>query len=208
MKNQHSQSSIMPPIDGETYTKFLAKIYDWGTQVTGWREKLARHALEGFSAPGKLLDVGCGTGYLLSMAQEKGFDVIGVDPSEGMLEKAVEKYGLKPESIVTGLADKLPFPDNSFDMVMASGSLEYVKEIEGASAEMIRVAKKGGIIRIIDHAKPQEINWKTKLVGIFCQLSGDILHNYPHYFSNGAQLVAHKTLGRGGYMQLFDFKKL
>jgi len=104
-------------------------------------------------------------------------------------------------------AEKLPFEDASFDVAIASGSLVHVPAIERAAEEMARVTRSGGMIRIIDHAEPVENKFNTALCRVFSQASGDILHDYQHYFSPYATLVSRRSLGRGGFLQCFDFLK-
>lgn len=209
MEQQLSKKSLIAPMDGERYTKYLSSTYDFLTTLTGWRRKIARYALEGLDKNGKLLDVGCGTGYLLSLAQQNGFkEITGVDPSSGMLKKAQEENKINASILVQAGADQLPFDDNSFDIVVASGSLVYVPDMAAAAKEISRVLKVGGRLRVIDHATPVDKKWNSFFIHVFSQISGDIIHDFEHYFKPWCQLEARKTLGRGGYMQRFDFVKV
>jgi ubiquinone/menaquinone biosynthesis C-methylase UbiE len=200
-----TRKSVVRHFDGDIYTKYFAPVYDFLTTLTGWRKKMVQHALAEIK-PSKMLDVGCGTGYVMDIARKAGFDVTGIDPSAGMLQKARELFGFNKELVET-TSDKLPFPDNSFDFVLASGSLAYVPEISGTAKEMARIVKPNGLIRIIDHTSPKEKNLLTGFAFLFTHASGDLIHDYEHYFAPHCTLVAHKTLGRGGFMQQFDFKK-
>ena len=202
-----SKRSILPHWDGKTYTRYASGLYDWATSISGWRRNLKRVAFDDLPI-GRFLDVGCGTGYLMSLARDFGFDVYGLDPSSGMLEQARKKYGFEDSRLREGSASQLPFEDSSFDVVLASGSLVHVPEIEAASKEMVRVLRPGGVIRIIDHAVPQGKRLFYPLVSLFSQLSGDILHDYEHSFGHFCKLTDRKTVGRGGYLQRFDFRKV
>lgn len=206
MEFKPTRRSIVKHFDGEFYTKYLAKTYEHATRLTGWRVKILEHALEGLT-PGKILDVGCGTGFLLDQARARGFTIQGADPSAGMIEQAKLKYGFKDSEITLCHSDKLPFADETFDYVVASGAMIYVNNIEDTAREMARVVKKGGLVRILDHARPKKKNLATPLVFLFTQASGHLIHDYEFYFSKVLKLVRHKTLGRGGYMQLFDFMR-
>ena len=200
---ERSKRSFTPHWDAKTYSRFAAPFYDLATRVTGWQQHLVEYALEGLNE-GRLLDVGCGTGIVLGPALAKGLDAVGLDPSEGMLARA----GLKLKQtvvLVLASAAELPFDNNSFDIVLATGSLVHVPEIEAAAQEIARIAKPGALIRIIDHAIPLHRSRSTVIAGLFSQLSGDILHDYEEVFSSKAQLQARTTLGRGGYLQRFDF---
>ena len=88
-----------------------------------------------------LLDVACGRGEWLLVAQEKGVQPYGLDLSE----KAVEicQTMMPNGEFHTGPAESLPFDDAQFDLVSCLGSLEHFLKPELALAEMRRVAKPG-----------------------------------------------------------------
>jgi len=85
---------------------------------------------------GRTIDIGCGTGHHLSLLG----DVIGVDPSKEMLD-AAKKTGRK---VVLGRAEKLPFPDASFDNALCLFCVLNICDYKKAVAEMSRVLKPGG----------------------------------------------------------------
>lgn len=96
----------------------------------------------------KILDMGCGDGfylYLLSKLNLK-FELTGVDINERALESA--KVHLKGKRIRLIQADilNLPFPEASFDKIIASEVLEHVGDDVLALKELHRVLKKGGIL--------------------------------------------------------------
>ncbi len=94
---------------------------------------------------GRALDLGCGTGnYTLELRRRGGFDVIGLDASEGMLAVARSK-GL---NCIKGDAYSLPFPDGSFDLVLSVTMFEFIHEPERVVAEINRVLKPGGEVLI------------------------------------------------------------
>lgn len=207
MKSKPTRRSIVKHFDGDFYTKYLSRIYEFTIKMTGWRTKVGKFALDGVK-PCKMLDVGCGTGFILDIARKKGFEVHGIDPSEGMIKQAHTKYGFKANDIIQSKSDKLPFDDKTFDFVFASGSMMYIPNMKDTAAEITRVLKKGGTLRIIDHATPKKKTLFTAFVFLFIQASGHLIHDYDYYFSSHLKLIKHKTIGRGGYMQLFDFKKV
>ncbi|NJE84279.1 class I SAM-dependent methyltransferase [Thermococcus sp. CX2] len=96
------------------------------------------------SRAGKALDLGCGTGNYTIELKKRGFDVIGLDASEGMLEIARAK-GL---NCIKGDAYSLPFPDESFDLVLSVTMFEFIHEPEKVIAEIHRVLKPGGEVLI------------------------------------------------------------
>lgn len=87
----------------------------------------------------KILDVGCGTGANLEMLANFG-ESEGVDVSDDALEFCKTK-GLK---VHKGLAEELPFEDESFDVVTALDVVEHLDDDIGGLKEMNRVMKKSG----------------------------------------------------------------
>jgi SAM-dependent methyltransferase len=88
----------------------------------------------------RVLDVGCGTGRLTKVLLSEGFDVVGIDPSESLLQEA-EKKGIPSERLIHGDGRTLPFSDASFDVVCQSGVLHHVAKPKHVVSEMLRVAK-------------------------------------------------------------------
>jgi ubiquinone/menaquinone biosynthesis C-methylase UbiE len=89
-----------------------------------------------------VLEVGCGTGLVLSRIREFAKSAKGVDLSPGMLELARER-GL---DVVEGSATDLPFDSESFDVTCSFKVLAHVREIDVALGEMARVTRPGGTI--------------------------------------------------------------
>jgi SAM-dependent methyltransferase len=103
-------------------------------------------------APGhRVLDVACGTGVLArevhSRVTASGTGaVVGLDPAPGMLEVARRR-----EPAIewhAGVAEDLPFPDGSFDVVVSQFGLMFFPDRAGALREMRRVLKPGGAIAV------------------------------------------------------------
>lgn len=88
----------------------------------------------------RVLEVGCGTGLILSRIATHASEAVGMDLSKGMLRSAHER-GL---SVAVASATELPFPDNSFDLVCSFKVLAHVPDIHKALAEITRVTKPGG----------------------------------------------------------------
>ena len=86
-----------------------------------------------------VLDVACGPGLFLSLANEIDCRCTGIDASKEAVKMA-QNY--TPESeIYLGNSEKLPFEDNSFDVVVCIGALERFVNLQEALAEQLRVAK-------------------------------------------------------------------
>lgn len=87
----------------------------------------------------RILDVGCGTGANLEMLKQFG-ESEGVDVSDDALEFC-RKKGLK---VHKGLAEELPFADETFDLVTALDVVEHLDDDVAGLKEMYRILKKGG----------------------------------------------------------------
>jgi len=87
-----------------------------------------------------VLDIGCGTGASILPLLEKGLDVTGIDPSPYMLDILAKTLGHRV-SLYRGIAEDLPFDDNSFNHACLFTCLEFVDDPKKALAEAFRVAK-------------------------------------------------------------------
>ncbi|HWI40253.1 MAG TPA: methyltransferase domain-containing protein [Verrucomicrobiae bacterium] len=101
--------------------------------------------LSGFPNPRRVLDVGSGTGMLLQGIRRMfpGTLAVGVDLAHGMNRKAYEALGGET-LLVTADAERLPFADRSFDLVVSSSALQWLETLEAAFTEVRRVLADGG----------------------------------------------------------------
>jgi phosphatidylethanolamine/phosphatidyl-N-methylethanolamine N-methyltransferase len=103
---------------------------------------------------GRILEVGVGTGLSLP-DYARANRVIGVDISEPMLRKAKARIALERLPHVQGLAvmdaERLAFPDCSFDVVVAQYVITAVPHPEATLDEFARVLKSGGEIVLVNH---------------------------------------------------------
>jgi SAM-dependent methyltransferase len=117
-----------------------------------------------------LLDLGCGTGRHTFEAMRRGADVVALDQNgedltsvEVMVAAMVDTGEVTaPERPVTLRADALalPFPDSSFDRVIASEILEHVPQDDVAIAEIFRVVRPGGLVAVsVPRRWPERICW-------------------------------------------------
>ena len=97
--------------------------------------------------PGRsLLDVSCGTGRVVDLAVERGISAYGIDLS---LEAVRRGWSRSSGRFVQGDAQRLPFPDESFDYVLSLGSIEHYEQPERGIAEMARVVRSEGLVGIL-----------------------------------------------------------
>jgi ubiquinone/menaquinone biosynthesis C-methylase UbiE len=90
-----------------------------------------------------LLDIGCGTARALSVF---GCEKVGIDPSFELLK-------LAQIPVVQGVAEKLPFPANAFDVVLSITAIHHFSDIKQALLEMMRVSRRDIIISVFKKAQ-------------------------------------------------------
>ncbi len=113
-------------------------------------------ALSGARPGDRVLDVGCGGGYLarlLAAAVGPGGQVTGVDPSAAAVRYARRRTPANC-SFQTGTGQDLNLPDRSFDVVTSTLATHHIPEAERATAfgEMFRVLRPGGVLLAADFA--------------------------------------------------------
>ena len=94
----------------------------------------------------RILDAGCGDGTLVCTAASRGAEATGLDPDPAMLAAArMRAAGAHVQAaFVEGRIEQIPFPDASFDVVVAITVLCFVADASGAAREMARVLRPGG----------------------------------------------------------------
>jgi ubiquinone/menaquinone biosynthesis C-methylase UbiE len=102
----------------------------------------------GLRAGERVVDVGCGPGYLCAEMAAAGARVTGVDPSPAMLALA-ERRGTGVE-LAAGDALSLPVEDATFDAAVSTQVYEYVADIAAALREARRVLRPGGRLLVLD----------------------------------------------------------
>jgi SAM-dependent methyltransferase len=97
-------------------------------------------------SPKKALDVGCGEGRFCRMLKPHGVGVTGIDPTAALLAAARAR---DPEcTYLEAAAERLPFDDNAFDLVISYLSLIDIPDMPAAISEMARVLKRGDALLI------------------------------------------------------------
>lgn len=111
--------------------------------------------------PGDALDAGMGAGRLLIDLVGRGWTVSGIDASREMVDAARRRLPDAAGQLVVGDIAQLPFGDASFDLVVATGVLEYA-DVEGALAELARVLRPGGGA-VVSYPNPEALYgiWKS-----------------------------------------------
>ncbi|MEU3356002.1 fatty acid desaturase [Streptomyces sp. NPDC037389] len=114
------------------------------------RHVVLDHARSLATRPPSVLDIGCGTGALLRGARARFPDsaLTGVDPAPSMVRIA---HATGREHYVVGRAERLPFPDASFDLVLSTLSFHHWADQRQGLTEIHRVLRANGCAVIADH---------------------------------------------------------
>ena len=143
----------------------------------------------------KLLDIGCGTGYLINMlSKEYDAEFTGLDLSPEMIKQAKSKK-IKNSVFVEGRSDELPFENDTFNVVTCSQSFHHYPETNKPMQEAKRVLRPGGLYILSDTG-----------VGFFKMLGvkvDDFV--YKHFSNTGDCNVSYmektiKDMERNGFM--------
>lgn len=128
----------------------------------------------------RVLDLGCGAGRHAFEVLRRGARVLAADTDLGELRQvagmfaAMSEDGQVPDGagagVAAGDATALPFPDDTFDMVIAAEVLEHVRADQAAINEVARVLRPGGMVAVTVPA------WLPERV---CWLLSDDYHNVP-----------------------------
>ena len=132
-----------------------AVLFSWG-QYRRWHRFLV--ACLNIGPKSQVLDVCTGTGLVaMDIAQRDGRRIVGLDLSDGMLAVArakVQRHGAHGVSLVRGRAERLPFPDASFDTVTFTYLLRYVDDPAAVLQELARVLRPGGQLASLEFYVP------------------------------------------------------
>lgn len=105
----------------------------------------------------KLLEIGAGVGaFLITLRKKFQIDAYGIEPSEEefspfneISNNLLTENGLSKDIIIKGRAEKLPFKDESFDLIYSTNVLEHVQNPEMVLKESLRVLKRGGYLQFV-----------------------------------------------------------
>jgi ubiquinone/menaquinone biosynthesis C-methylase UbiE len=112
-----------------------------------------------------ILDVGCGDGSVLVQLRTEGHKgrLVGLEINNTMFQESARKSLTPPVEFMVGSADTLPFPDQSFDIVLAFFMLYHMPDIQKTLIEWNRVLKNDGKVLIATssiHSKPKNKAFK------------------------------------------------
>jgi ubiquinone/menaquinone biosynthesis C-methylase UbiE len=168
----------------DTWKNLYVSEYARGFYVLGVLEKYVPE----FSVQGaRILDIGCGDAGVIIAFAEAGARVAGLELDEKSLQRAAiraEEHGVDA-TLAKGIAESLPFPDASFDLVILDNVLEHVTDRAGTLREIRRVLRPDGLLYMVT-PKPFSLH---------------SLWNDPHYDLAGLVLLPRR-------LQIFYFEKI
>jgi ubiquinone/menaquinone biosynthesis C-methylase UbiE len=112
-------------------------------------------ALAARAGGGRLLDVGCGTGFVIDLARDLFRRIDGVDVTPAMLERVDRSGG--HIHVREARAEALPFPDGAFDMASSYAFMHHVTDHVAILREVRRVLRPGGLFYV--DLEPNKLFW-------------------------------------------------
>lgn len=196
----------------------MSSSFSFDAQAASWVEALyqtpeviaqRQRTLERLSLqPGeRVLDIGTGPGFLLTEIAEQvgsGGTFSGLDMSESMLALARSRCARSPHTarirLVQGDATALPYPDDTFDVAVATQVYCYVGALPTALGELFRVLRPGGRALILDtdwdslvwHASDQKR--MNRFMAIWCERFNDA--HLPRTLSRQLRAVGFQIASR------------
>ncbi len=193
MKEQEKQEKIVSMFDD------IAPTYDTANRVMSmgvdksWRRKACDLAY-GFYAKDsidKIVDVACGTGDMMDFWKKRSEtngiavgEIVGVDPSQGMVGVAREKFPKFNYHIAK--ATEIPLQDSTADILSITYGIRNVVEREAALGEFNRVLKQGGLVVILEFMKNENPSLLGKIRDFYMnkilpKIGGFISNNLEAY---------------------------
>jgi len=174
MSQEQKQEKIVSMFDDIAPTYDTAnRVMSMGVDIS-WRKKACDLSFDfyGKKKIDKIVDVACGTGdmmgYWQKQAQKQGVGIaqlVGVDPSNGMVDVAREKFPNFEYHI--SKATQIPLEDDSADILSITYGIRNVVERQEAFYEFNRVLKKDGLVVILEFMKDENKNILKKMRDVY-----------------------------------------
>jgi len=174
MEKQEKQNKIVSMFDDIAPTYDTAnRVMSMGVDIS-WRKKACDLSFEFYAKESieKIVDVACGTGdmmgYWKKQSNRAGVEIkelVGIDPSNGMVDVAREKF---PDfNYHISKATEIPLEDESADILSITYGIRNVVERQEAFHEFNRVLKKDGLVVILEFMKDENKNILKKMRDIY-----------------------------------------
>lgn len=117
---------------------------------------------------GEVLDLAAGTGIFTRQLLERGLDVVAVEPVAAMRDELVAST--PGVDVVDGTAERIPFPDDAFDLVTAAQAFHWF-DAPAALAEVCRVLRPGGALAMVWNARDHSEAWIREWTAVVDRLA-------------------------------------
>lgn len=187
--NNNHDAVVERQFGGQAAAYLSSSVHADGQEFAQLRERV-----EGIAAA-RVLDLGCGAGHVSFRVADLADEVVAYDLSPRMLEvvaAAASERGLGNIRTVQGVAESLPFADNSFDVVCSRFSAHHWRDVGLALREARRVLKPGGLAAFIDVASSEQPLFDSFLQTI--EMLRDTSHVRDYTPSEWAQMVGEAGL--------------
>jgi 2-polyprenyl-3-methyl-5-hydroxy-6-metoxy-1,4-benzoquinol methylase len=130
-----------------SYKEYTTRVDDEPNPFTRWNRQYGMakrcRVVTDRRPPGRLLDVGCGTGLFLDAMRRRGWEVHGEDMTPVAARLARERFGLE---VFEGTLEQARYPDQHFDAVTLWNVIEHVPDPPATIREIGRILRPGGLI--------------------------------------------------------------
>lgn len=154
-----------------------------------------------FKKRGRILDIGCSTGFFLDVAKKNGWETFGIEISKDLAELAKKRYGL---NVFIGTLDEINFASNFFDAVTMWDVIEHVENPMRTLCVVNRILKNDGIVIIST----------PNIDGLFPKLSykvSNVINFWPHpeppyHLFQFSKETVKKLLNQAGFkvLEIYD----
>lgn len=162
--NPQPSDEQLAKIYNEDYA-LLADVPEGKLHVSDLKQRTARHYLKMIEKyrgikGGKLLEVGCGSGDMLKLAIQAGFQVLGTDMSPHAIAQALQKIGNQGRVTCCGL-EQIDEPPESFDVIVLADVIEHVRDPEFALRKLRSLLRPQGLLFL---ATPSLDSWSARVM--------------------------------------------
>jgi SAM-dependent methyltransferase len=138
-----------------------------------------------FSKPGRMLDLGCGSGWFLSGMRKRGWETYGVEINGAAAELGLKAEGLE---IFAGTLQQAAFPASFFDYIRSNHSFEHIACPNETLDEIHRVLKQDGKLLI---AVPNGAGLASRVFGTYWWYRGAPVHPFTYSVRTLSDLLTH-----------------
>jgi SAM-dependent methyltransferase len=112
-----------------------------------------------------VLEIGYGSGVFMPHLARQSDRLYGIDPHPRSREvtEVLQRFGVSAE-LVTGSATRMPYPDQSFDLVLAASAMEFIDDLPQACREIQRVLRPAGVLAVVTPGQSPLLDFGLKIL--------------------------------------------